>query len=103
MELLLLSNSRTAAGFLVDYVDEIRAFAGGARRAYFVPYASVMRPWDEFTAMVRDALPFDFQDDISQAELIVVGGGNTFQLVHECRRRGLFHVIKKKIENGARY
>ena len=46
MELLLLSNSRTAAGFLVDFVAEIRAFAGSARRAAFVPYASVMRPWE---------------------------------------------------------
>jgi dipeptidase E len=103
MELLLLSNSRTAAGFLVDYVEEIRAFARGARRACFIPYASVMRPWEEFTAMVREALPFDFQQDISQAEVVVVGGGNTFQLLLECRRRGLLEPIERTIRAGAKY
>ena len=103
MELLLLSNSRTAAGFLVDYVEEIRAFARGARRACFIPYASVMRPWEEFTAMVREALPFDFQQDISQAEVVVVGGGNTFQLLRECRSRRLLDLISSKVKQGAKY
>ena|SRR5687767_11796316 len=103
MELLLLSNSRTAAGFLVDYLAEIRDFAGDARTALFIPFASVMRPWDEFGAMVREVLPFDFQDDLAQAELIVVGGGNTFQLLRECRARGLLDVMRRRIKEGVRY
>jgi dipeptidase E len=102
MELLLLSNSRTAAGFLVDFVAEIRAFAGSARRAAFVPYASVMRPWEEFMAMVKEALPFDFTD-IEDAELIIVGGGNTFQLLRECRTRGVLQKIKDRVGRGAKY
>ena len=103
MELLLLSNSRTAAGFLVDFVAEIRAFAGSARRAAFIPYASVMRPWAEFTRMVSDVLPFQFIEDISQAELVIVGGGNTFQLLRECRTRGLLQEIKGRVGRGAKY
>jgi dipeptidase E len=103
MELLLLSNSRTAAGFLIDYVAEIKSFAGGARRAVFVPYASVMRPWEEFSAMVKDVLPFEFTDNLLQAELIIVGGGNTFQLLRECSARGLLDPIRKIIRGGARY
>ena len=103
MDLLLLSNSRTAAGFLVDHVAEIKSFAAGARRAVFVPYASVMRPWDQFTKMVSDILPFDFTDNLLQAELIIVGGGNTFQLLHECRTRGLLQKIKGKVGQGAKY
>jgi dipeptidase E len=103
MELLLLSNSRTAAGFLIDYVAEIKSFAGAARRAVFVPYASVMRPWEEFSAMVKDVLPFEFTDNLLQAELIIVGGGNTFQLLRECRTRGLLDPIRKIIRGGARY
>lgn len=102
MELLLLSNSRTAAGFLVDYVTEIRAFAGSARRAAFIPFASVMRPWDEFTSMVEEVLPFEFSD-LEQAELIIVGGGNTFQLLRECRTRNLLQRIRTKVGQGARY
>ncbi len=97
MELLLLSNSRTAAGFLTDYVAEIEAFAGGARRAVFIPYASVMRSWDEFTGMVRQVLPFfEFIESLEEAELVIVGGGNTFQLLHECRKRRLLDPIRKK-------
>ena len=102
MDLLLLSNSRTAAGFLVDFVAEIRAFAGSARRAAFIPYASVMRPWDDFTNMVKEVLPFQFSD-IENAEVIIVGGGNTFQLLRECRQQGLLDVIARKVKAGSRY
>jgi dipeptidase E len=102
MELLLLSNSRTAAGFLVDYVAEIRDFAGTARRAAFIPYASVMRPWDEFAAMVKEVLPFSFTS-VEEAELIIVGGGNTFQLLRECRARGLLEIIRKKVKANTKY
>lgn len=109
MQLLLLSNSRTAAGFLVDYLDEIRDFAGPARRAAFVPYASVARPWEEFTGMVREALKsFDVKtvdgpEDLSQADLVMVGGGNTFQLLRECRRRGLLEAMQKRVRDGMKY
>ena len=102
MELLLLSNSRTAAGFLVDYVAEIRDFAGAARRAAFIPYASVMRPWDEFTAMVKEVLPFSFTS-VEDAEIVIVGGGNTFQLLKECRQRGLLDLIRKKVKFKTKY
>jgi hypothetical protein len=61
-----------------------QAFAGGIRRAAFVPFA----------AMVHGALGFDLEiasrrDDLAAAQLIIVGGGNTFQLLRECRSRGL--------------
>lgn len=95
MELFLLSNSRTAAGFLVDFVSHIMAFTAGQRRAAFIPYASVMRPWDEFEAMVRAVLPLEF-GALEEAEIVVVGGGNTFQLLAECRKRNLFDLIRGK-------
>lgn len=50
MELLLLSNSRTANGWLVDHVPAIRAIAAGRTRAFFVPYAVLGAPWEEFSA-----------------------------------------------------
>ena len=84
MELLLLSNSRTAAGFLVDYLAEIRDFAGTARKAAFIPFASVQRPWPEFTRMVGDALQH-------------------FDLLKECRNRGLMEKIRERAEAGMPY
>jgi dipeptidase E len=108
MELLLLSSSRTAAGYFTDYLAEIAAFAGGIRRAAFVPFAAVRRSWEEYAATVRGALGFDLQivkksEDLANAELIIVGGGNTFQLLRECRDRGLLSAIKRQVSTGTKY
>ena len=100
MELLLLSSSRTSAGYLTDYLPAIKAFAGAARRAFFVPFAAVSFPWDEYAEKVRGALaPLGIALDaggVDDAELIIVGGGNTFQLLRECRARGLLEAIRSK-------
>jgi len=106
MELLLLSNSRTANGFLVDYLAEIRDFAGG--HAAFIPFASVQRPWPEFTAMVAEALrPAGIAirgfEALESADLVMVGGGNTFQLLAECRARGLLQLLRTKVLSGCKY
>jgi len=109
MELLLLSNSRTAAGFLVDYVPEIKDFAGKARRALFIPYASVQRTWDEFAGMVRQALPgftveiLERPAQLEGAELVMVGGGNTFQLLRETRARKLLDPLRAHVRKGTKY
>jgi dipeptidase E len=106
MELLLLSSSRTPAGYLVDYMAAIRAHAAGARRAVFVPFAAVSLPWDEYTARVSDALPglpmvqARSADDLAGADLVIVGGGNTFQLLKECRTKGFLQAIKTRVLSG---
>jgi dipeptidase E len=108
VELLLLSSSRTPAGYLTDYLPEIRAFAGGIRRALFVPFAAVRLPWEEFGRRVAEAAGFSIQlarepSDVENAELIIVGGGNTFQLLKECRERGMLSAIQKRVGSGMRY
>jgi dipeptidase E len=108
MELLLLSSSRTAAGYFTDYLAEIAAFAGGIRRAAFVPFAAVAQPWDDYAKMVRGALGFDLEvvdkrEDLARAELIIVGGGNTFQLLRECRARQLLRTMRESVTAGAKY
>lgn len=108
MELLLLSSSRTPAGYLTDYLPEIHAFSAGVRRARFVPFAAVRFPWDEYLRRVADATGFDLQiahgaSDLETADLIVVGGGNTFQLLKECRERRLLDVIRARVAGGCRY
>ena len=100
MELLLLSSSRTAAGYLTDYLPAIGDFARGARRALFIPFAAVSLPWDEYREKVRSALaPLGIAldaDHVGDAEMIIVGGGNTFHLLRECRNRGLLEGIRSK-------
>jgi len=108
VELLLLSSSRTPAGYLTDYLPEIRAFSAGARRALFVPFAAVRFPWDEYLRRVAEATGFNLKiahaaSDLETADLIVVGGGNTFQLLKECRERRLLEVIRARVAGGCRY
>jgi dipeptidase E len=108
VELLLLSSSRTPAGYLTDYLAEIRAFASGIRRALFIPFAAVRLPWEEFGRRVGEATGFSIQlaehaADVEKSELVIVGGGNTFQLLKECRQRGMLSAIQRGAKGGMRY
>jgi dipeptidase E len=94
--LLLLSSSRTAAGYFTDYLPAIRAFTSGIRSAAFIPYAAVTLPWEEYRARVAEALGIELDAEIDDADLVVVGGGNTFQLLKECRARGLLEKIRNR-------
>jgi len=103
MELLLLSSSRTPAGYLTDYLPEIRAFTKGVRHAAFVPFAAVALPWKEYVGRVQEAMGISLalvDRDLGQADLVVVGGGNTFQLLRECRARGLLQDIRERVLTG---
>jgi dipeptidase E len=106
MELLLLSSSRTPAGYFTDYLPEIRDFTRGVERAVFIPFAAVGLPWDKYAARVRKAtgLALDIvARKLGDADLIVVGGGNTFQLLRECRQRGLLPQIARRVRAGTKY
>jgi dipeptidase E len=113
MDLLLLSNSRSSDGsYLVHAIAEIAAIAAGRKRALFIPFASVTVSWEAFTERVQAvfakagvaiasvaALP-DPRDGVRAAEMVVIGGGNTFQLLRECRRRGLLEPVAARVRAG---
>ena len=114
MDLLLLSNSRSPDGsFLVHALGAIAAAAAGRTRALFIPFASVTASWDAYAETVRAvfaetgvaiepvAADFHARDALAAAEMVVVGGGNTFQLLRECRVRGLLPAIAARVREGA--
>jgi dipeptidase E len=115
MNLLLLSNSTGPRGYLADALEPIADLAKGVVRAAFVPYAGVTRDWDDYTRIVREALaPLDFRIEpvhqadnpvqaVREADLVIVGGGNTFHLLHHCRRLGLLEAIRARVQAGAPY
>lgn len=115
--LLLLSNSTMAGEPYLGWPEPaIRSFLGpAARRAFFVPFAGVRITWDEYTAMVRErfgAMGYELlaahetadpMSEVARAEAIVVGGGNTFHLLHHLCQSGLLGVISERAKEGVPY
>jgi dipeptidase E len=78
-----------------------------------IPFASVTEGWDTYTetvgavfakiAIVVETLPAGAHvgNAVAAAEMVVVGGGNTFQLLRECRLRGLLAPIAARVREGA--
>ena len=112
MRLLLLSNSRNPGGdYLGHALDAFAVLLSGRTSAWFVPFAGVTVPWDDFTAVVASALaPLGVrvtgahtQPEPGADDVILVGGGNTFHLLRECRTRGLLDVMRHRVRGGAPY
>jgi dipeptidase E len=91
----------------------LREFVGsGVRRALFVPFAIVTRTHDDYVELVRR--PFrdlgievegvhaqgDMHAAIARAELVVIGGGNTWRLSRELHVRGLLDPIRRAVRGG---
>lgn len=116
--LLLLSNGSELIG------DEPTEFAQGAardflgagvRRVLFVPFAAVVRTYDEYAARVRrrfGALGYEVESihesadavaAVERAAAVAVGGGNTFQLLRGLYEAGVVEAIRARVEAGAPY
>lgn len=101
----------------LDYPKyEIKKFLGDKPvKAVFIPFAAVTFPFDIYEQKVNERFEeighsavgihrFDDQvKAIQEAEAIVVGGGNTWQLVRMMRDKGLLPVIRDKVMNGTPY
>ncbi|HTT69280.1 MAG TPA: dipeptidase PepE [Gemmatimonadales bacterium] len=115
--LLLLSNSRNAGqGYLEHAGDVIRAFLGPAvKTVLFVPYAAVRVSYDAFAASVGIRLRewgyriecvhlrSDPAAAVQGAEAVMVGGGNTFQLLKALYEHGLVEALRARARCGTPY
>lgn len=115
--LLLLSNSKNVAqGYLEHAEAHIKDFLGEpVRKALFIPFAAVRYSFDEFAASVGarfDQLGYELasihaSDDPRQAlqaaDAIIVGGGNTFHLLHHLYERDLLEPIRARVNAGIPY
>lgn len=110
MKLLLISNSTMPGEAYLDYPkNEIKKFLGEKSvTALFIPYAAVTFSFDEYCAKVEERFSeighhvvgihtFDNPvKAIHDAQAIVVGGGNTWQLVRMMHDRKLMNPIREK-------
>ncbi len=117
MRLLLISNSTMAGEPYLDYPKhEIRKFLGDKPvTALFIPFAAVTFSWDEYERKVEERFSeighhvksiHHFTDPVQavkKAEAIVIGGGNTWQLVRTMRDNYIIEAIRKHVTKGIPY
>ncbi len=115
--LLLLSNSTMRGQLFLGWPEShICSFLGNKiETVVFVPYAAVNIAWagykkavqKRFGEMGYDLISLydkgDPVEKIKQADAIVVGGGNTFSLLHHLYRYQLIDLIQDKVEKGIPY
>lgn len=90
-------------------------FLGSCREASFIPYAAITISYDEYEFKVQEALkPFGINvlsihragnpiEAVLNAKAIIIGGGNTFRLLHLIQSQNLTEVIQKKVRSGTPY
>lgn len=117
MRLLLISNSTMAGEAYLDYPKHnIKDFLGNKPiKALFIPYAGVTFSFDAYETKVKtkfneighDIISIHHFDDpikaVEEAEAIVIGGGNTFNLAKMLQENNLIDAISKRVKSGAPY
>lgn len=117
MKLLLISNSRIPGGkYLESAIAPIKNLLGNnVKKILFIPYAAVDISYDDYCNKVQCAIEetgyqiegihtkADPKEAIREAEAILVGGGNTWQLLHLLQENQLLTLISDKVKGGTPY
>lgn len=115
-KILALSSSRVAnSGYLEMAAPLIRQFLKkeGLNIA-FIPFASVDENYEGYLSSVRDGLsalnqnfylvePGRSEVAIKKADVLMVGGGNTFKLLHDIYNNKILNLIRDKVSAGIPY
>jgi dipeptidase E len=113
--ILAFSSSRTGnGGYLETAAPVISNFLSNATATIaFIPFASVDTHYEAYTEKVRAALPATYNivtvthenaiSVISTADAIMVGGGNTFKLLHDLYSTNALQLIQQKVNAGTPY
>jgi dipeptidase E len=116
IRVLALSSSRVGnSGYLENAAPVIRKFLGNnPLNIAFIPFADADSNYDSYVAKVREGLkglqhtisvvkPQDAQSTIEHADAIMVGGGNTFKLLHHLYEYKLMDTMNAKVRSGSPY
>ncbi len=109
-DLLLLSNSSLhGMGFLEHATDAIAEFLGDRTTVHFAPFA--LADHDGYTEKVAEVLEplgarvvglhtVDARAAVEEAEVLFVGGGNTFRLLKTVQRLELMEAVRSRVSAG---
>ncbi|NCP65321.1 MAG: dipeptidase PepE [Paraglaciecola sp.] len=114
MNVLMLSSSKVdQQPYLAQVPALVASHMPTVKFWLFVPYAGVTLSWDAYTQQVQQALPdlqirsihqyADAKQAVAEAEGIMVGGGNTFQLLNQLYRLDLISLIQTCVRSGVPY
>ena len=112
--LLLISNSTLHGSGYLDHAEkELRDFVGDSSRVIFVPFA--VHDWKAYASKAQErfrdmGLVLTSIHDISNkrraiadAEVIFVGGGNTFRLLKGLYDHDLLDLVRQRVTRGTPY
>ncbi len=115
---LMLSSSRQGDEAYLEHARSlILAHLGSIRDLLFIPYAAVTQSYDNYVSAVASALPecnvtglhtFDnpmlaINNAEANNQAIVVGGGNTFHLMHTIYQQNLLAPLQHAIAESTPY
>ena len=115
-QILAFSSSRVGNnGYLQMALPVIKNFLGDKPlNITFIPFALVNNDYEGYTTIVQEALkdlpytiqtvqPANAKAIIAKGDVIMVGGGNTFKLLHDIYDCQLLDIIRDKVNNGTPY
>lgn len=117
MRALLFSNSTNAGEEYLSYtLPYIQSFLGEKPlKICFIPFAGVTITYDAYYQRVCQALHSlghtmnaihtapDAKKQITEADCIMTGGGNTFHLVYQLQKQNLLGLIRERVMAGTPY
>ncbi|WP_289030745.1 dipeptidase PepE [uncultured Paraglaciecola sp.] len=114
MKVLMLSSSRKGSEeYLAHALSMITSHIRNIKDVLFIPYAGVTLSWDDYTQKVQDALPHlrisgiheypNTKEAINNAKAILVGGGNTFNLLSQLYKQDILADIQQSVKQGTPY
>lgn len=111
---LMLSSSRMGDEDYLEHArDMIFDHLGDEQDVLFIPFAGVTLEWDDYVEKVSQALPeltitgihtcSDPQEALLSAKAVLVGGGNTFNLLNELYKQSLIKPLQRRVNEGIPY
>jgi dipeptidase E len=113
--ILAFSSSRSGnSGYLENAIPVLKNILKDKMKIAFIPFASAGNAYEEYyekvSVALKDlpgnlmvALPENSKAIIQESDAVMVGGGNTFKLLHDLLKLDLLNIISNKIKNGAAY